>query len=232
MAQVEFTQQFQVAYTSGTPFYVQLQTTAGVYIVKSLTCHSTVGIASTGSQSLAVMSATSNVGAGLKYLYATDATVASNVNIPVFSPAQQVILTQGYLGFLAVSPSSGNMIIQISYSFIPTANALDVNFSSSYYTVLAPATGAVFTGLSATIPTILKSIAITNPINTASITVTPLLTTATTSNLAFDSATTIAAGSSYTYTLPLYLTSADTVSIASSGSSTFYVLYSYTQDLA
>lgn len=232
MAQVEFTQQFQIAYTSGVATYVQLQSTPGIYVVKGLTCYSSVGITPSGSESLVIINASSSGGGGDEYIYSTDATVDANVILPVFSPLQQVILTENYLGFRAISASSGNLIMQISYSFFPTSNTLAANFGNSYQSVTASTVGAPFTGLSATVPTIIKSISITNAFNTSTLAVTPLLTTASTTDLAFDNTTTIAAGGSYVYTLPLYLTSADTISIQNAGSATCYVLYSYTQDPA
>jgi hypothetical protein len=70
--------------------------------------------------------------------------------------------------------------------------------------------------------------------NESAISITPLLTTPTTTNLAFDITTSVPAGQSYEYTLPLYITNNMTVSIESNpatGTPLFSVVYSYTQDL-
>lgn len=229
MAQVEFTEQFSIAYTTGTAFYIQLQTVPGVYVIKGLTCYSTSGIAPSGAASLSIISSTNTSGGNLRYLFTTTDTVAANVIIPVFSPLKQVVVVQPYIGFLAVG-SAGNMVIQVTYSFIPTTNVLSSNFGNEYRTILNT-TGATFTGTSATVPNMIKSIIIVNPTNAGAVTVTPLLTTATTTNLAFDSSTVLAEGESYVYTLPLAITSAETISIQSVGASSVNVLYSYTQDL-
>jgi hypothetical protein len=233
MAQVEFTQQFNVAYTSGGDFYVQLQATAGKYIVKGLTCYSTADLAPVAAQSLSIISASNSSGAGLEYLFSTNASIVANTIIPVFSPTDQVILNQSYIGFLPIGSSPGNMIIQISYSFIPNSVAVSSNFGN-LYTNVTNAIGATFSPSSSVIPTVIKSIVITNPTNIGSATITPLLTTATTTNLAFDSSSVLAPGQSLIYKLPLYLVSGQSISIQSAGLlstvPTIRVLYSYTED--
>jgi hypothetical protein len=233
MAQVEFTQQFNVAYENGDAFYVQLQSTPGVYIIKGLTCYSSVGVASVGSDSLSIISAANGSGGGIRYIYSTNATIPAWQIIPIFNPSKQVVLTQPYLGFRAVGVD-GNLIIQISYSFFPSSSPISASFGSTYYSLTAPSTGATLTGTSATIPLILKSLIVVNNQNESAISITPLLTTPTTTNLAFDITTSVPAGQSYEYTLPLYITNNMTVSIESNpatGTPLFSVVYSYTQDL-
>ena len=229
MAQVEFTQQFNVAYTSGAAFYVLLQSVPGRYIIKGLTCYSTSNLAPVAAESLAIISAANGSGSNMQYLFSTNASITANTIIPVFSPINQVILNQPYLGFLPIGDPTGNMIIQISYSFIPTSVAVSSNFNN-LYTNVTNTTGATFTGLSATIPTSIKSIVITNSTGSVPATITPLLTTPTTTNLAFDSSRVLQAGQSYIYTLPIYLVSNQSISIQSVGVPTIRVLYSYTQD--
>lgn len=233
MAQVEFTQQFNVAYEDGDAFYVQLQSTPGVYIIKGLTCYSSSGVTASGSDSLSLISASNGSGSGLRYIFSTNATIPAFQIIPIFNPTKQIVLTQPYLGFRAIG-TAGNLIIQISYSFFPSSSPISASFGSTYYSLTAPSTGASLTGTSATIPLILKSLIVVNNQNTSAISITPLLTTPTTTNLAFDVTTSVPAGESYEYTLPLYITNNMTVSIESNpatGTPLFSVLYSYTQDL-
>lgn len=233
MAQVEFTQQFNVAYQNGTAIYVQLQSSPGVYVIKALTCYSSVGVTASGTDSLSLISASNGEGGGLKYLFSTNATIPAWQIIPIFNPMKQVVLTQPYLGFRALG-ANGNLIIQISYSFFPSSSPISASFGNTYYTLTAPSTGAPFTGTSATIPLILKSIIVVNNTNESDISITPLLTTPTTTNQAFDITTSVPAGGSYEYALPLYITNNMTVTIESNPSDEtplFSVLYSYTQDL-
>lgn len=232
MAQVEFTQQFIVPFTAGTAFYVQLQTAAGKYVVKGLQCYSSAGLASIGAESLAIISSSNGSGTGAQYIYSTNATIAANTITSVCSPTEQVVLTQPYLGFLTVG-TSGTMTIQISYSFIPSTAVVSANFGNAYTSVV-DSTGATFTGLSATVPTLLKSIVISNPTNVGIVTVTPLLTTATSTASAFNAPIVLNPGQSQILKFPLYLTNTQTISIQSvstAGSATVRVLYCYTEDL-
>lgn len=227
MAQVEYTEQFNVAYTSGVTFYVQLRPVLGNYVVKALTCYATAELTSADS-TLSIVSSTDGSGTNSKYIFSVGGTVAANTIIPVFSPTKQVVLTQQYLGFKPVG-TAGTMQITVTYSFIPSTSDLLGNFGIQYSTI-NNTTGASFTGSSSTIPRLLKSITVVNPTSAGSVDITPKLTTASTTAIAFDVTTTVAAGATYVYTLPLAITSTETIAITSAGAADVDVYYSYTQE--
>ena len=232
MTQVEFSQQIALTWNDAVPVYAILQAApaTGVYIVKGLSVSTNVDMVSAGGYSLAMISATSTGGGGEKWLYSTATTVTANTSLTIFTPATQVILNQPYLGFQARGAGPGTLTINVSYIFIPTGT-LTGKFSYQYSTVTGNTTGASFVGASA--PKIVKSIVITNPTATGSVDVTPLLTT--TGGLTswpFADTVTIPAGSQYVYSLPIYLSSNQTITIQNVGTPSVNVLYSYTQDSA
>ena len=222
MAQVEFTQQFNTSLTSGVTKYFTspMQSVAGVYVVKGLSFYTTGGFTA-----LSLLNAADNIGTSAQTFFSTPATVAANTVAISFNPDQQIILTQPYLGFNCTG--AGLMTVSISYSFIPSSNTLAANFGNRFFAVSGPGNLGSFAGLSATIPTIIKSITIVNGSSALDLSV---FLTSSAGAFAFYSDSLIANDTSI-ITLPLYLVSTDTVSIETPSTANFTIIYSYTQQL-
>jgi hypothetical protein len=222
MAQVEFTQTFTLALPMGSSVgnVVTLNGAAlGTYIIKSLTCYSSTGLANTApAYSVQIES--------LGALIWSDVSAAGAFVIDaILSPTRQMIITSPALTVNVNMTAAGNFFLVISYSFIPAANALIGNFGSTTASITAT-TGAPLVGASATQATIVKSIIVVNTDAANPTTITPLLNT-----VAFDAPTTIAAGVSYVYSEPLYINNTQTITITTSGAGVAaQVNYSYVQD--
>jgi hypothetical protein len=222
MALVEFTQQFAYVNPNGTVQFALLQSTPGVYIIKGMNCYSTTGIVSPGVQLLS--SATSG-GSSESNIFIANATTANYEILPIFNPAKQIILTQPYIRSLWHIPAgTGTCVLNISYSFIPTSN---VNFGrfNNLITSVAGGTGASFTGLSANVATIIKSILIVNTSTTLSTTITLIL------NGVLFELFSLPVSSTYVCPIPLFINSSQTLTVGSTSTDAVQVIYSYTQDL-
>lgn len=224
--QTEFSQQFSATIGASVPFYFPLQSTAGVYIIKSLTCFSTEAF-STAPDSLSIVSATSNAGANLYYIDATSTGFDANTIVSIFSPTKQIIVTQNYLGVLAkLDTYPGTISVNVSYSFIPSTNANYSNFNMVKQTV-SNSTGGSFTGESATQATIIKSITVVNSTGTPATIIPQITENSITTPL--DALKTIPEFSTYTLSPIIYLSSTQTITFVVTG--TVEIIYSYTLDL-
>lgn len=223
--QTEFSQQFSSILAASTPFYFPLQSTAGVYVIKSLTCFSTQAF-SAAPDSLSIVSATSSGGANLFYIDATSTGYAANTIVPIFTPTKQIILTQNYLGVLAkLDVYPGTVYVNVSYSFIPSTNANYNNFKIVKQTV-TNTTSPLFSGQSTTQATIMKAITVVNSTG-VSATVTPQITQNSITT-PLSAATVIPEFSTYTLSPIIYLSSTQSISFVVTG--TVEIIYSYTLD--
>lgn len=226
MAQVEFTQVFSyvAAGIGATGFqYSQLQSVAGVYIVKSLTCYSTTGLTAGPPFSVQFVSSTDGTGSSVIPIYSSSTTSTANQIVTVFTPASQIILNRPWLGFDATMTAAGTFTVVISYSFIPNTNILSDNFDLASVAITNTTSTLLIGG--ATQASILKSIYVVNNTATGSVSVYPTL-----NNVALDIPTTVAVGATYQYVSPLYLNSAQTLRIVSTGAATVRAYVSYTTD--
>jgi hypothetical protein len=236
MAQVEFTQQLSYTYSmgggsTGVQFFPPLQAVAGFYIVKGLSYYSTSGLNLGVGYSFQLGTSPTGLSGTLAYIFSTLDTTTSNEIKTVFSPEEQIILNEPYLGFVAQMAGNGDLVVNISYCFIPDTNPLSVTFSRSAFSITGTTgggtTGANLSGISATVPIIIKSIVIVNSSGISG-DVTILL-----NGMPIDNVVTLNGGESHSFTLPLYLTNAQTLSVNCVGSSPIIkVSYSYTQDPA
>lgn len=234
MAQVEFTQTFTVTglgsgatTAQGNPaLYLLLAQGSGLYIVKSLTCYSTTGFFAGSPYSVQVVANNTNSGPGTP-VYSDDSGTAANVVDVIFSPSQQIILNQQYIGFNVNMLLAGTLQVIISYVFIPITNLLAGNFSRTNLSV-TNTTGASFTGNDNdnNDATIIKSIGIINPTTAGSATVSLLL-----NGVKFSNSVVLAAGQSYFYTSPLYINDTQSITVNASGAGVpINVWYSWTQE--
>lgn len=228
--QTEFSQQIVQEVTGSSTFYIALPTTAGVagvYVIKSLTLFSTQAIP-TAANSLSIISATNTSGANLYYIYSDSTGSAANTLKTVFSPTEQIIVRQAFIGVrveYATIGDVGNVCVNVSYSFIPNTNANYSNFNTAKFAV-TNTTGASFTGLSSTQATIIKSIRAVNS-SGSSATITPQITTGSTT-VALDIARAIPDFTSAAVSPIIYLSSNQTISFVVTG--TVEIIYSYTLD--
>lgn len=125
MAQYEFTQQFSYTNPGSSAKYSLLQGSAGVYIIKGMSCYSTTGLVDGGiGSSLQMITAASSISGG-DYIFTSVQTTTANQSLVLFTPAQQIILTKPYLGTISfLTGGVGTFVINVSYIFIPTTNQI------------------------------------------------------------------------------------------------------------
>lgn len=227
MSGQEFTQTFKVEATvSGlTPLTCFQMEGTGVYIVKNIAYYATVNFASGAYVVQFKSSLTAGAGSGLIPIY----TVSTDVPVEneVINIEDEFILTQNCIGISGNLIGAGDLYFTITYIYIPYASTWVNGFLSSPLLV-SPSTNESFSGPESGNAYIIKSIIAANftgldgeiSLSYNNGTMTALLATQ----------STVDAGETFVYSLPLYLQPGTSVSINNVGSAQFDVLISYTQD--
>lgn len=235
MAQTEFTEVFNVAVAAGpvANTYITLGTSipggnAGSYVIKSMTYYASQILTAGPPYSFQIATNTMASGAGTP-IYSTSAGVGTAYDITrPFTPTNQIILKQPFLGINTNLAAPGIFYLFVSYVFIPATNTLSDNFLVTSQNVASAAQTPDFSGSFAAQATIIKSIYVVN--NTAA--------GSSTFDIYFDGqqldqTQTLAQGETYQYTQPLYLNSSNDVFIDNNpGGAALQVIYSYIEDPA
>jgi hypothetical protein len=234
MSGQEFTQTFQIPIVAAglsAVDYFELQGT-GTYIIKALSYYADVDLeASVGGSVVQLReSATSGTGTNTFFLYTespTLAPVANQVTQLISDSTQQLITQQNCLGMAARVLTAGNLFFTVSYIYIPTASTWINNFLRVASQLAAPST-QTFNGPTSGNAYIIKSIYVT-PVSAAAGSLTLSFGNGTTTSL-LDTPVVIAAGTSYVYSVPIYLQTGYFIQIKNNGASSLNINISYAQE--
>jgi len=233
MSQVEFTQTFTVAglgiglnsYTTVPGLTINLNGgAAGAYVLKGLIVYSSTGINGGAPYSVQVITRPTF---GDQPMYSDTAGTGVAFNIQnIYNPIQGVTVLSPVLGFNVNMVAAGDFYIAVSYSFIPSTNALYANFNSIGGTTFNT-TNPLITGSFANQATIVKSVTIVNYTNVSS-----LNFSLTINGFTIYESAALAIGNSFTYPIPLFLNDTQTLSLTSSGAAGAFSRVSSIEDPA
>lgn len=227
MSGQEFTQTFKVTATAIglTPLTCFQMQGTGVYIVKNIAYYATVNFDAGDYIVQFQSSTTTGAGSDLIPIY-TSSTLIPAQN-EVSNIQDEFILTQNCIGISASLISSGNLYFTITYIYIPSTSTWVNGFLSSPL-LISPSANEPFSGPGIGNAYVIKSILVANftgvdgevSLSYNNGTMTTLLATQ----------STVDAGETFVYSLPLYLQPGTSILIDNVGAATFDVLISYTQD--